>query len=199
MNKILQIALVSAVAFVLNFSTAVGFASDETATLAGGCFWCMFPPFAKKEGIVKVTAGYTGGTKANPTYDEVSSGTTGHVEAVEIVFDPKKISYDKILDKFWRSQDPTDGSGQFADRGPQYRSIIFYHNEKQRKAAEESKLKLEKTHKFDKKIVTQIVEAKKFWPAEDYHQDYYLKNPEHFNDYERGSGRESFLEKYWGK
>jgi peptide methionine sulfoxide reductase msrA/msrB len=174
-------------------------AKTETATLAGGCFWCMFPPFAKQQGIVKVTAGYTGGKKDNPTYDEVSEGTTGHVEAVEIVFDPAKITYDQILDRYWKTMDPTDANGQFADRGTQYRSIIFYHGDDQKKKAEKSKANLEKSKKFDKKIVTQILEAPKFWPAEDYHQDYYKKNPTHFQLYEKGSGREDFLKDHWGK
>ena len=185
-----------AVIFFTIYST-IALAKTETATLAGGCFWCMFPPFAKQPGIVKVTAGYTGGTKENPTYEEVSSGSTGHVEAVEIVFDPDKITYEKILDRFWRSNDPTDASGQFADRGPQYRSIIFYHGDKQKELAQKSKDALEKSKHFKSKIVTQILPAGKFWPAEDYHQDYYLKNPVHFQLYEKGSGREDFLKKNW--
>jgi len=174
-------------------------AKTDVAILAGGCFWCMFPPFAKQSGILKVTAGYTGGTKDHPTYEEVSAGTTGHVEAIEIIFDPMKISYEQILERYWRTMDPTDASGQFNDRGTQYRSIIYYHDDIQKKIAEKSKEALEKSKRFEKKIVTQILPASKFWPAEDYHQDYYKKNPLHFQLYEKGSGRESFLKKHWGQ
>ncbi len=170
----------------------------EKATLAGGCFWCMQPVYDKLPGVVSTTVGYTGGTKTDPTYDEVSMGRTGHAEAIEIIYDPTKISYPQILDAFWRSIDPTSDAGQFADLGPQYRTGIFYHNEDQKRMAFESKEKLEKSGKFDQPIVTEITLASKFYPAEEGHQKYYLKNAGHYARYKVGSGRAGFLEKMWG-
>ena len=169
----------------------------EKATFAGGCFWCMVAPFQKLKGVIEVTSGYTGGTKENPTYEEVCSGQTGHCEAVQILFNPSVISYRKLLDTYWRQIDPTDEGGQFADRGSSYQSAIFYHNENQRKEAEDSKAALEKSKIFDKPIVTKILSASTFYPAEEYHQDYHKKNPVHYKMYRRGSGREQFLEKHW--
>jgi peptide methionine sulfoxide reductase msrA/msrB len=171
---------------------------QETAIFAGGCFWCMEPPFEKVPGVKKVTVGYTGGHVDNPTYEQVSSGATGHVEAIEVVFDPQVITYDQLLAVFWRSHDPTDAAGQFVDRGPQYRSVIFYLNDAQKQAAERSKAALEKSGVFSRPIVTAIYPAGKFWPAEDYHQDYYKKSPVRYNYYHEGSGRDRFLEKTWG-
>jgi peptide methionine sulfoxide reductase msrA/msrB len=171
----------------------------EKATFAGGCFWCVVHPFDRLEGVVKVVSGYTGGHKKNPTYEEVSSGTTGHLEAVQITFDPSKISYKKLLDEFWKQIDPTDAGGQFVDRGGQYRSAIFYHSEEQKKLAEESKAALGKSGRFKKPIVTEIIKASDFYPAEDYHQDYYKKNPTRYRIYRFNSGRDLFLDKTWGE
>jgi len=168
------------------------------ATFAGGCFWCMEPPFEKPPGVVSVRAGYTGGTKPDPTYQEVSSGKTGHAEAVEVVYDPAQTTYEQLLEVFWRNIDPTQANGQFADRGTQYRTAIFYHTEEQRRLAEASKARLEQSKKFDKPIVTEIVPASTFYPAEDYHQDYSKKNPIHYKRYRTGSGREGFLRTVWG-
>ena len=169
----------------------------EVATFAGGCFWCMEPPYEKLDGVYKVVSGYIGGHKENPTYQEVTSGTTGHAEAVEIHFDPQTLSYTQLLEVFWRNINPTTRNKQFADEGSQYRSAIFYHNEEQKKLAEESKAKLEASGKFKDPIVTEIVEASTFYPAEEYHQDYYLKNPIHYKMYRVGSGREGYLKKTW--
>lgn len=167
----------------------------EKAIFAGGCFWCIQSAFAEKEGVKSALSGYLGGTTERPTYREVTSGETGHYEAVEVTFDPKKITYKQLLDIFWHQIDPTDAGGQFADRGPQYQTAIFYLNEEQKKAAEASKKQLEESGLFDKPIVTKIVKASTFYPAEEYHQDYYKKEPEHYQRYRRGSGRADFLEK----
>jgi len=169
------------------------------AIFAGGCFWCMEPPFEKLDGVASVTSGYTGGKETGPSYKEVSSGRTGHVEAVQVKYDPARISYAYLLEVFWRQINPTDDGGQFADRGKQYRTGIYVHDREQRKLAEASKQKLEKSGIFKKPIVTQIISAGAFYPAEEYHQDYYKKNPSHYKRYRRGSGREGFLESVWGK
>ncbi len=171
----------------------------KIATFAGGCFWCVEADFEKAPGVAKVISGYTGGTKENPTYEEVSSGTTGHVEAIQVYYDPEEVNYEKLLQVFWRHIDPTDGGGQFVDRGPQYTSAIFYHDEEQKKAAEKSKEELAKSGKFGKPIVTPIRRFTRFYEAEDYHQDYYRKNPLRYTYYRHGSGRDRFLEKVWGK
>ncbi len=171
----------------------------EKATFAGGCFWCMEPFLEKIKGVKSVTAGYTGGHTLNPTYEEVSTGTTGHAEAVEVVFDPREVSYAKILQTVWYNIDPTALNSQFADHGTQYRSAIFYHNEEQKRLAQESKKALEASGKFHKPIVTEIVPASTFYPAEEYHQDYYKKNKIRYEMYHHGSGRESTLDKIWGK
>ena len=169
------------------------------ATFAGGCFWCVESDFEKVSGVVKVISGYTGGHTENPTYEEVSSGKTGHVEAVQVIYDPEKVTYGELVDYFWRHVDPTDHGGQFVDRGAQYRSVIFYNDEEQRKVAEESKRKLEASGRFDKPIVTEIIAASKFYPAEEYHQGYYRKNPLRYRYYRFNSGRDQFLAKIWGK
>jgi peptide methionine sulfoxide reductase msrA/msrB len=169
----------------------------EKATFAGGCFWCMEPPFKKLKGVKEVISGYTGGQKVNPTYEEVSAGKTGHYEAIQIVFNPTQTSYDDLLDIFWRNIDPTDAYGQFADKGSQYKTAIFYHNEKQKEIAEKSKQKLRDSKKFNKEIATLILPASAFFPAEDYHQDYHKKNPLHYNMYKAGSGRTDFIKKNW--
>jgi len=169
----------------------------ELATFAGGCFWCMEKPFEQHEGVISVVAGYTGGHTNNPTYEEVSSGTSGHLEAVEVTFDPEKVSYATLVELYWHLVDPTDAGGQFADRGSQYHTAIFVHDEAQRAAAEASKAKLQASGRFDKPIATKILPAQEFYPAEDYHQDYYRKNPERYQAYHHYSGRKGFLEKTW--
>jgi peptide methionine sulfoxide reductase msrA/msrB len=171
----------------------------QVATFAGGCFWCAEADFEKLPGVVKVISGYTGGQKKNPTYEEVSAGTTGHVEAVQVYYDPARVSYEALLDYFWRHIDPTDDGGQFVDRGSQYRSAIFYHNEAQKRLAEKSKEALSRSGKFAKPIVTEIRPFTVFYKAEEYHQDYYKKNPLRYKFYRYGSGRDQFLEKIWGK
>jgi peptide methionine sulfoxide reductase msrA/msrB len=173
--------------------------SLRKATFAGGCFWCTEADFEKLHGVVKVISGYTGGNKENPAYEEVSSGTTGHVEAVQVYYDPSKITYEELLDYFWKHVDPTDGSGQFVDRGAQYRSVIFYHDEDQKRSAEKSKEALSKSGKFNKPIVTEILKFTRFYEAEDYHQDYYKTHSLKYKFYRFGSGRDQFLEKTWGK
>lgn len=169
----------------------------KKATFAGGCFWCMEGPFESKDGVIEVFSGYTGGEKENPTYDEVSSGKTGHYEAIQVIYDPSKISYDELVEIFWYQIDPTDPGGQFNDRGPQYRTAIFYHNEEQRKTAEAAKEKLDKSKKFNKPIATKILPYEKFYKAEDYHQDYYKKNSIRYKIYRKLSGREGFIEENW--
>jgi peptide-methionine (S)-S-oxide reductase len=166
------------------------------ATFAGGCFWCMEPPFDELDGVLSTLSGYTGGTKKNPTYEEVSAGSTGHTEAVQITFDPKKISYEKLLEVFWRNIDPLTANGQFCDMGSQYRSAIFYHDPMQKRLAEQSKKNLQS--RFKQPIVTEIVAAVEFYPAEDYHQDYYKKNPIRYYVYTSGCGRERRLREVWG-
>jgi peptide-methionine (S)-S-oxide reductase len=166
------------------------------ATFAGGCFWCMEHPFDQLPGVVSVTSGYTGGTKKDPSYEEVSSGGTGHAESVDIVYDPAKISYEKLLDVFWHNIDPFAKDRQFCDVGTQYRSAIFYHGELQKRLAEASKAEVQK--RFKQPIATQIVQASAFYPAEEYHQDYYKKNPIRYKFYRTGCGRDHRLEEVWG-
>ncbi|MCW6662718.1 peptide-methionine (S)-S-oxide reductase MsrA [Aerococcaceae bacterium NML160702] len=163
--------------------------AKEIAILAGGCFWCMVHPFDQWDGVESVVSGYTGGHTVNPTYKEVCSGTTGHTEAVKITFDPEVISYEKLLDIYWAISDPTDSGGQFVDRGTSYRPGIFYTNEAQRQKAEASKAALEASGRYDKPIVTEITEAGPFYDAEDYHQDFYKKEPAHYQRYRSSSGR----------
>jgi peptide-methionine (S)-S-oxide reductase len=170
----------------------------EKATFAGGCFWCMQPPFDKLDGVISTTAGYTGGHTKNPTYEEVSAGGTGHAESVQIVYDPAKTSYEKLLDVFWHNIDPTVKDRQFCDTGNQYRTAIFYHNEMQRKLAEASKISLEKTKPFKGPIVTEITRATEFYPAEEYHQEYYKKNPIRYKFYRYTCGRDRRLRELWG-
>ena len=167
------------------------------ATFAGGCFWCTESDFEKIDGVVEVISGYLGGETQNPTYQEVSAGGTGHAEAIRVRYDPQKITYNELLDVFWRHVDPTDPGGQFVDRGSQYRPAIFYHDDDQKRLAEESKRKLETSGRFDKAIATEIVPVSEFYHAEDYHQDYYKKNPLRYKMYRSSSGRDQFLEKVW--
>ncbi|WP_043930400.1 peptide-methionine (S)-S-oxide reductase MsrA [Bacillus sp. EB01] len=171
----------------------------ELATFAGGCFWCMVQPFDEQPGIEKIVSGYTGGHKENPTYEEVCSDTTGHYEAVQITFDPEVFPYKKLLELYWQQIDPTDAGGQFNDRGLSYRTAIFYHSEEQRQLAEQSKQDLAASGKFSKPIVTEILPAKTFYPAEEKHQDYYKKNSFHYNMYKEGSGRAPFIRATWKK
>ncbi|HEX7182427.1 MAG TPA: peptide-methionine (S)-S-oxide reductase MsrA [Thermoanaerobaculia bacterium] len=167
------------------------------ATFAGGCFWCMEPPYDDLEGVVSTTSGYIGGRRNNPTYEEVSSGGTGHAEAVQVVYDPAKVSYQKLLDVFWRNIDPLVTNRQFCDIGEQYRSAIFYHGEEQKRLAEASKEAVQR--RFQEPVRTEIVAAGKFWPAEEYHQDYYRKNPIRYKFYRNGCGRDRRLEQLWGE
>ncbi len=181
------------------FAVSGAFAANiEKATFAGGCFWCMEHPFDQIPGVVSVTSGYTGGQKKNPTYKEVSAGGTGHAESVQIVYDPAKVSYEKLLEVFWHNIDPTTKDRQFCDSGHQYRSAIFYHNEEQRRLALQSKEELEKSKRFKGPIVTEIVPATEFYPAEDYHQHYYKKNPIRYKFYRTTCGRDSRLKELWG-
>ena len=170
----------------------------KTATFAGGCFWCVESDFEKVDGVIEAVSGYAGGDVPNPTYKQVSAGGTGHTEAVQVTYDPDKITYKELLDILWRHMDPTDAGGQFVDRGSQYRPAIFYHNEEQKRIAEESKARLEKSGRFSKPIATEIVPLTQFYPAEEYHQDYYSKNPLRYKMYRYGSGRDQFLKSKWG-
>jgi len=171
---------------------------SEKATFAGGCFWCMEHPFDKLPGVISVTSGYTGGQTKNPTYEEVSAGGTGHAEAVQVVYDPSKVGYTKLLDVFWHNIDPTVANRQFCDVGRQYRSAIFYHGEEQRRLAQESKEAIEKGKPFQDAIVTEITQASEFYPAEEYHQHYYKKNPVRYFYYRTGCGRDQRLKELWG-
>jgi methionine-S-sulfoxide reductase len=195
-------------ASALLFSVALALVSDlrgqnsppsttRIAVFAGGCFWCIQPAFDKAKGVIKTVVGYSGGTEPNPTYELVSSEKTGYRESIEITYDPTKISYDQLLDIYWRQIDPTQADGQFTDIGPSYRAAIFYKNDEEKKIAEASKDKLARSGKFSKPIVIEILPAMKFYPAEAYHQKYYEKNPEHFEAFEKGSGRVSFQKKTW--
>jgi len=170
----------------------------EKATFAGGCFWCMVHPFERLQGVLEVISGYIGGHKDNPTYEEVSSGLTGHLEGIQIIYDPSKITYSELLGVFWKQIDPTDPGGQFVDRGSQYRTAIFYHNEEQKHLAEMSKEQLNKSGKYEKPIVTEIIKATQFYKAEKYHQNYDKQCPIQYKAYRQGSGRDQYLEKIWG-
>lgn len=196
-NRTLAVLLLAALA--LPGLAGAADAALAKATFAGGCFWCMEPPFDKLNGVVSTTSGYIGGHTKNPTYEAVSAGGTGHAEAVEIVYDPAKVSYAKLLDVFWRNIDPTVRNRQFCDVGDQYRSAIFYHDAEQKRLAEASKAALTKSKPFRQPIVTEIVQASVFTPAEAYHQDYYMKNPLRYKFYRYRCGRDQRLEELWGK
>ena len=202
MKRILVVALFFSVAAVLFVDLSRGQSSSppatKTAVFAGGCFWCIQPAFDKAKGVIKTVVGYSGGTEPNPTYELVSSEKTGYRESIEITYDPTKISYDQLLDIYWRQIDPTQADGQFTDIGPSYRAAIFYNDNEEKKIAGASKEKLARSGKFDKPIVTDILPAMKFYLAEAYHQKYYQQNPEHFEAFEKGSGRVSFEKKTWG-
>lgn len=171
---------------------------EALATFAGGCFWCMEPPFDGVEGVMEVYSGYTGGEEEYPAYEDVASGNTDHVEAVQIRFDPERIAYEDLLQIFWRQIDPTDADGQFVDRGHQYSTAIFYHNDEQQELAEATKNELEESGRFDEPVITPVIEAGEFYKAEDYHQKFYQENPVRYQAYRAASGRDSFLDEYWG-
>jgi len=171
---------------------------QKKATFAGGCFWCLQPPYDQIKGVLSTTVGYTGGQKNNPNYEEVCAGWTGHLEAIEIVFDPSQITYEKLVEIFWKNIDPIDALGQFCDKGEQYKSALFYHDEEQKQQAEKSKRELESSGKLKQQIVTEIRAAAIFYPAEDYHQEYYKKNPIRYKFYRFNCGRDQRLEKIWG-
>jgi peptide-methionine (S)-S-oxide reductase len=190
--------LIGLAALSLSFASSSASADSKKATFAGGCFWCMEAPFDKLPGVSEVTVGYTGGRKTNPTYQEVSAGTTGHAEAVEIAYDSAKITYEKLLDVFWHNVDPFTRNAQFCDHGSQYRTGIFYHDDEQKSLAEASKDALSKSGRFKQPIVTEITAASTFWPAEDYHQHYYVKNPVRYKFYRYNCGRDQRLEQLWG-
>ena len=205
MKSLLMVSLFLGAGWFLFSSVFAGAADQagqerqlEKADFAGGCFWCMEHPFDELEGVISVMPGYTGGHKKNPTYEEVSSGVTGHAESVEVVYDPEKISYAKLLDVFWHNIDPTTPNRQFCDVGTQYRSAIFYHNETQKRLAEESKKALEESGQIKGKIVTEIVPASEFYPAEEYHHKYYVKNPIRYKFYRFNCGRDQRLREIWG-
>jgi peptide-methionine (S)-S-oxide reductase len=196
MNRISH--FLSVIFLVILTNAAISEAATEKATFAGGCFWCMEAPFDKLPGVVSVTPGYSGGQVKNPTYEQVSAGGTGHAESVQIVFDPSKTSYSKLLDIFWHNIDPTVKDRQFCDVGSQYRSAIFYHSEEQRRAAQQSKAALEKNKPFKGSVVTEITPAGMFYAAEEYHQHYYKKNPLRYAYYRNGCGRDRRLKELWG-
>jgi peptide-methionine (S)-S-oxide reductase len=193
-------ALTTALLLTLSVNTpSAGAEESATAVFAGGCFWCMEPPFEKLDGVTAVVSGYTGGTLENPTYEQVSAGKSGHTEAVQIIYDPKQISYAELLKVFWKNIDPLDSAGQFCDKGPQYRSGIYYQSDAEKRAAEESRNKLTQMGPFKgKAIATEIIQIKQFYPAEEYHQDYYKKNPLRYRFYRLRCGRDQRLKTLWG-
>ena len=193
------VALSAAASALAQQQTAMPEDGQAVATFAGGCFWCMEPPYDKLDGVVATISGYTGGTKVDPTYPEVSAGGTGHTEAVQVTYDPDKVSYKRLLEVFWENVDPLDAGGQFCDRGSQYRTGIFVHDGEQRRLAEASKQELEESGRFEEPIVTEIEEAGPFYPAEDYHQDYYEKNPVRYKFYRWGCGRDQRLAELRGE
>ncbi len=213
--KIIQIVMIFMAAAALSFAVTLSDNSKDkkgrdtvmndkqnnlqTATFAGGCFWCVEADFEKIDGVVEAISGYTGGHKENPKYEEVSAGMTGHVEAVQVIYDPGKLSYKELLDYFFRHVDPTDAGGQFVDRGEQYRSAIFYHDEEQKRMAEESRKEVEKSGYLNKPVVTEILKFTKFYKAEDYHQNYYKNNLTKYKYYRWNSGRDQFIKKVWGE
>ncbi len=188
-----------AAAAVMALATAASAQQTETATFASGCFWCTESDFEKVPGVIDATSGYLGGKTANPTYKEVSAGGTGHTEGVEVKYDPSKVTYQQLLDVYWKNVDPFDKGGQFCDRGDQYRPAIFYHNDEQKRLAEESKAALEKSGRFKDPIVVEITQASTFTKAEDYHQNYADKNPIQYIIYRHGCGRDARLQAIWGK
>jgi methionine-S-sulfoxide reductase len=198
MNRIYLLVFGCLTLAAAGFGQSPATGSTKTAVFAGGCFWCIQPAFDKTPGVIKTVVGYCGGTEPSPTYKLVTSEKTKYRESIEITYDPAKVSYDKLLDVYWRQIDPTQADGQFTDIGPSYRAAIFYGNAEEKKIAEASKENLTRSGKFKKPIVTEILPAMKFWAAEEYHQKYYRENPEHFEAFEEGSGRVSFKKDKWG-
>ena len=198
MNRIFLLVLGCVTLAAASYGQGPGAVATRNAVFAGGCFWCIQPAFDKAPGVIKTVVGYSGGTEPNPTYELVTSEKTKYRESIEVTYDPAKISYEQLLDIYWRQIDPTQSDGQFTDIGPSYRAAIFYGNAEEKKIAEVSKEKLARSGKFKKSIVTEILPAMKFWAAEDYHQKYYRENPEHFEAFEQGSGRVSFKKDKWG-
>ena len=197
LKSLLRIAVIFLiVGGVVHAAQSPGSTPTAKATFAGGCFWCMEPPYDELEGVTSTISGYIGGTKKDPTYEQVSAGTTGHTEAVQITYDPQKVSYEKLLEIFWRNIDPLTANAQFCDSGSQYRSGIFYHDEAQKKLAEASQKRIQT--RFKQPVVTEITAASEFYPAEDYHQDYYKKNPIRYKIYRYGCGRDQRLKELWG-
>jgi peptide-methionine (S)-S-oxide reductase len=196
--KTLIISMMGLSAMLIAGTTVTAATNLEKATFAGGCFWCMEHPFDEIPGVVSVTPGYTGGQKKSPTYEEVSAGGTGHAESVQIVYDPARVTYEKLLDVFWHNIDPVAKDRQFCDTGHQYRSAIFYHDEEQHRLALQSKALLEKNKTFKEPVATEIVQATEFYPAEDYHQHYYKKNPIRYKYYRTTCGRDKRLKELWG-
>ena len=193
------LAITCGLALAQTLPAKLNAATTTKATFAGGCFWCMEAPFDKLPGVISTTSGYIGGSVKNPTYEQVSSGRTGHTEAVQVVYDSTKVSYEKLLEVFWANIDPTVKNAQFCDHGSQYRSGVFFHDDAQRKAAEASRAALDKSKPFKQPIVTEITKAAEFYAAEDYHQDYYMKNPVRYKLYRNGCGRDARLKELWGK
>jgi peptide-methionine (S)-S-oxide reductase len=198
----LRLALAGALATAVLLAPGPGRGQDKdppraTATFAGGCFWCMEPPFDELDGVISTTSGYTGGRTPNPTYEQVSSGGTGHYEALQVIYDPARVTYERLLEVFWRNVDAVDDGGQFCDRGSQYRSAIFYHSAEQRRLAEHSKEQA--AARLGQPIVTEVLKSAAFYRAEEYHQDYYTKNPVRYKFYKWNCGREQRLERLWGK
>lgn len=198
-SVLLLVACVGVIAAAVPHARGEAKGKTAIATFAGGCFWCMQPPFEKLKGVLSTTVGYTGGHTKNPTYQDVSAGGTGHAESVQIVYDPEQISYAELLDVFWHNIDPITANAQFCDHGDQYRSAIFYHDETQQRVAEESKERLEASQRFDQPIVTAIVPAGEFYPAEEYHQKYHEKNPVRYRYYRWNCGRDQRLKELWGQ
>jgi methionine-S-sulfoxide reductase len=203
MNRIIRaliaIAVLTAVSQRFLEADTVPAGSLKTAVFAGGCFWCIQPAFDKAPGVVKTIVGYCGGTEPSPTYELVTSEKTNYRESLQVTYDPSRISFNQLLDVYWRQIDPTQNDGQFSDIGPSYRAAIFYGNDEEKKIAQQSRDQLGNSGKFNKAIATEILPVMKFWPAEDYHQQYYRKNPEHFDAFEHGSGRVLFAKKTWGE
>ncbi len=199
MMKLVAVLIASLVLAASANAVEESHAATKNAVFAGGCFWCIQPAFDKTPGVIKTIVGYCGGTEPNPTYELVTSEKTKYRESIEVTYDPQKVSYDQLLDVYWKQIDPTQADGQFTDIGPSYQAAIFYGSEEEKKIAEASKKKLAESGKFKKPIVTEILPVMKFYPAEDYHQKYYRENSAHFDAFERGSGRVNFKEKVWGK
>ncbi len=199
LNFLLAVSLLAVSLPATSLNTLAVGSKTEIATFAGGCFWCMEPPFDKLDGVISTTSGYTGGHQVNPTYKQVSAGSTGHTEAIQIEYDPAKVSYEELLAVFWKNIDPTTPNRQFCDHGSQYRSGIFYNNDKQKNAAEKSFEELKQNKSFDEPVVTELTSASVFYPAEDYHQDYYQKNPLRYKYYRFSCGRDQRLKELWGE